>query len=266
MEMNEERKRKERHFHDTLRETQSPTAKPNHRFYYIARSSRDYTRGKLSRYCTNSMALDYGCGDGESSIFMAKAGAQVVGIDISDVSLQNARQSAVNAGVGHTASFMVMDGESLSFTDNTFDLIHIDGVLHHLDVRSAFPELSRILKPGGNIIAREALGHNPFIQLYRRLTPRLRTAWETEHIIKRRDMRLSGDYFCQVNYRFFHLVALAGVPLRKTRGFSTLLKGLDMIDRFLLGLPGLRWQAWQVVIELSEPIKTANNSYDLNSN
>ena len=191
---------------------------------------------------------------------MAKAGAEVVGIDVSEVSLQNARKAAAQAGVSHNTSFISMDAESMAFPDNTFNLIMVSGVLHHLDVRTAFPELSRVLKPDGHIIAGEALGHNPIIQWYRRRTPDLRTAWETEHIIKRSDLLLAGEYFGQVDFRFFHLATLAAVPFRKFPGFHTFLSGLDIVDRLLLSVAGLRWQAWQVIFGLADPIKSAEGS------
>ena len=48
------------------------------------------------------------------------------------------------------------------------------------------------------VIASEGLGHNPLIQLYRNLTPQLRTEWEALHIIKKEQIRLAADYFGRV--------------------------------------------------------------------
>ena len=144
-----------------------------------------------------------------------------------------------------------------------FDVIHISGVLHHVDVNMAFPELRRVLKPGGRVIATEALGHNPLIHLYRKMTPQLRTEWEAKHIIKKEQMELASEYFGEVNYRFFHLATLAFVPIRKVPVLGSLaLTCLEILDRFLLSLPLLRWQAWMIVMELSQPLKTAKDSDD----
>ena len=43
------------------------------------------------------------------------------------------------------------------------------GMLHHLDLSYAFPELRRILSLEGKILAIEALDYNPIIKLYRNI-------------------------------------------------------------------------------------------------
>lgn len=184
-------------------------------------------------------------------------------IDISTVSLANATEFVESNGLSDQILFAAMDAESLGFADNTFDVIHVSGVLHHVDVSQAFPEMRRVLKPGGRVIASEALGHNPLIQLYRKMTPQLRTEWESEHIIKKEQMRLAADYFGRVEYRFFHLVTLASVPIRKVPILGPLsLTCLEVLDRALLRIPLLRWQAWYIVMELSQPLKVAKTPED----
>ena len=260
----ESRKREEQEFHDALRgDPVRQSRAANNKFYAITRSSSDYIEAWLVDHCKGATTLDYGCGEGQLSMLMARAGARVFSIDISTVSLQNAAEQAEQAGLSDRVSFIAMDAESLGFADDTFDVIHVSGVLHHLDVRQAFPELSRILKPGGHVIAGEALGHNPFIQWYRNLTPQLRTAWEAQHIIKREQLRWAAEHFGQVDYRFFHLATLAAVPLRKVPRFrSAALTALEVIDRLLLRIPVLKWQAWIIVMELSQPVKTAKDRVD----
>ena len=260
----ESRKKEEQEFHDALRgDSVSQSTAANNKFYSITRTSTDYVKAWLADHCKSGTTLDYGCGEGQMSLQMARAGARVLSIDISPVSLQNATKLAEKAGLTDKVSFMAMDAESLGFADDTFDVIHVSGVLHHLDVQQAFPELSRVLKPGGHVIASEALGHNPFIQWYRKLTPHLRTAWEAQHIIKREHLRLAGEHFGRADYRFFHLATLAGVPLRGVpRLGQKVLTALEGIDRLLLRIPGLKWQAWIIVLELSQPVKTAEDPQD----
>jgi ubiquinone/menaquinone biosynthesis C-methylase UbiE len=91
-----------------------------------------------------------------------------------------------------------MDGEATAFTDNHFDLIVDTAVLHHVDLQRAYRELARILTPTGEITCIEAPRHNVFIQLYRKLTPHRRTAWETHHILGRREIRMAEKYFNKV--------------------------------------------------------------------
>lgn len=182
---------------------------------------------------------------------MAEAGAEVVGIDISEVSIQNAEREALRKGL--QARFVVMDCEQLDFPDSSFDLINVSGVLHHLDLSKAFPELARVLKPTGSIICVEALAHNPVFQTYRRLTPHLRTEFETEHILRRRDVFKARKFFNRVELRFFHLASLVAVPFRKSRIFEPLLSALEVVDNGLLRMPVIRWWAWQIAFLLSGP-------------
>jgi SAM-dependent methyltransferase len=149
-------------------------------------------------------------------------------------------------------SFRVMDAELLDFEDDTFDLVCGRSILHHLDLTRAYSELGRVLKPSGAAIFVEPLGHNPLINLYRRLTPELRTP--DEHPLMIRDLRFAEESFEVVRARFFHLSGLAAVPFRRAAGFRSLLGALDAIDRALFRLvPATRRYAWQVAIELTRP-------------
>jgi SAM-dependent methyltransferase len=146
-----------------------------------------------------------------------------------------------------------MDAEALEFPDRRFDLIVCAGVLHHLDVARAYPQLARVLAPDGRILCTEPLGYNPAIQLYRRLTPHMRTAWEADHILTRREIDLAGRWFAAIDLTYFHLADLMAYPLRQTRLLTPALGLLGRLDQLLLSVPGLQLMAWQVVMVLSEP-------------
>ncbi len=187
---------------------------------------------------------------------MAKHGAaSAVGIDISEVSIENCRQKANEAGVGDRVTYQAMDAEALEFADQAFDLIIEYGVLHHLDLDKSMSELCRVLTPDGAFIGTETLSHNPLIRRYRRKTPELRTAWEAEHILGRPQFQLISRYFDRVDLVFFHLATLAAVPFRQTALFPYLLAPLRLIDRLLLKIPGVKWQAWQVLFIATGPRK-----------
>ena len=55
---------------------------------------------------------------------------------------------------------------NLPFADGEFDFVCCSGVLHHLDLQQAYPQLARVLKPNGRILCLEAIGHNPIIRLH----------------------------------------------------------------------------------------------------
>jgi len=204
--------------------------------------------------CKGKRVLDYCCGNGEDSIFIAKNGAkEVVGIDISPVSIENCRQRAIEEGVQDIASFFVMDAEKLEFEDRCFDVATEYGALHHLDLELAYGEMQRVLKTDGSAICTEALGHNPFIHVYRKMTPHLRTEWEARHILRKKQLKRAYRYFHEISEHFFHLATLGAVPFRNSAGFETLLGFLERIDNAAVRVPFLKWQAWQVVFIMSRP-------------
>jgi len=250
----ERRKREEADFHDMLRSAslrddpaEYARLTSNKKYYAAAQASMEYYKNWLRQRCAGKRVLDYGCGDGEYSAFLAANGAMVTGVDISDVSVKNARARASAEGLDTRVSFRVMDCERLEFPNDSFDIVCEAGVLHHLDFRLAIGEIARVVKPEGAAICYEALGHNPVIQAYRDRTPHLRTAYEAKHIIRAEELRIAEEYFGKVQSKFFHLCSLLAMPLRNTPAFPAALKVLEKCDDVLLSMPGIKWQAWMVI-------------------
>lgn len=256
--MMEGRQEKERELHDHLRGdlVLDRHYQSNKKFYSINQSNKDYVKRWLSEKCYGKRVLDYCCGNGEFAIWLAEVGAEAYGIDISPVSIRNAQRHADVRSVGDKVRFEVMDAEATNFPENYFDFIVVNGVLHHLDLRNAYKELARILKPEGQAICTEALRHNFFIHLYRKMTPHLRSGWEIKNIMGKQDVDMGNDYFDSVDIlKFFHLATIGAVPFRNLSIFETIRRGLEMVDSVLLKLPVLRWQAWMTIFVLSQPKK-----------
>jgi ubiquinone/menaquinone biosynthesis C-methylase UbiE len=260
----EKRKLEEKQFHDFVRDEKLKSNPEdfdyytsNSKWYSVVRKSEKLAEDWLKKECQGKKVLDYCCGNGAASIRLARSGAaEVVGIDISDVSVENAKRNAKKEGADGKTKFFVMDAENTNFENKSFDIAYEHGVLHHLDLHKAYPELARLLKNDGKCICIEALGHNRLIQRYREKTPHLRTDYETKHILRKKEIELAKKYFNRVEILgFFHLATLGAVPFRKHRIFSVVLPITEALDRILLNLPVLKWQAWQVIFVLSEPIK-----------
>ncbi len=228
---------------------------PNKRFYAINRGPREATRQWLEEHCPGAVALDYCCGLGATSLELARLGATVHGIDISTEELKTAEKTLAEAGYGDRAEFHAMDAENMEFPDDMFDVIVCSGVLHHLDLEHAYPELARVLKPTGQIICIEAQGANPLINLYRKRTPKLRTSWEAEHILTVAQVKQAKPFFEHIDMRFFHLLTILAVPFRKAPFFEALLGALEALDRVILKIPGVQRMAWQMMFFLSAPKK-----------
>lgn len=229
----------------------------NMKYYSIQTSLEDYERDWIASRCRPGVrVLDYACGSGENGLLAARAGATVIGIDISPEGIENARANAVRAGLAHLCTYEVMDGEDLKFPDNSFDIIIVYGALHHVDLHRAMKECTRVLKPSGEMLALEALRHNPIIHAYRKRTPHLRTAWEVDHILGVPEIKQCRQYFESVNTRFFHLFVLFAVPFRKTPLFKPLRKVLDALDHLILRVPFIGRYAWMSATTMTGPKKS----------
>ena len=95
----ETRKQEEARFHDKIRGErlkenirQYENLTSNKKFYSIARKSQKFVNDYLAENCFAKKVLDYCCGNGGEALFLAEKGAQVIGIDISPASIENARR------------------------------------------------------------------------------------------------------------------------------------------------------------------------------
>lgn len=93
--------------------------------------------------------LEIGPGGGGHSCLFKKYGAQVTVADITpERALSATRKLSLMAGP-ESAGFNA-DGENLPFSDNSFDIVYSNGVLHHSEnTDKCIDEVLRVLRPGG---------------------------------------------------------------------------------------------------------------------
>jgi hypothetical protein len=109
-----------------------------------------------------------------------------------------------------------------------------------------------VLRPGGAAVFLEPLAHNPLINLYRRLTPQLRT--EDEHPLTMRDLAAARRHFGTVQIQYFTLLSMGALPAaRAPKLFQRLLNGLDKADRALFRVAPAagRW-AWTAAMVMEK--------------
>ena len=206
----------------------------------------------LTKYCQEKKILEFGCGNGFFSEKLLLLNAQLSFIDISSVAIQNLKNWIKKTG--YKADYFVMDAEKTGFHSDTFDVIFGCGIIHHLDISNAYSEISRLLRKNGHAIFLEPLGHNPFINIYRKITPEMRTLHE--HPLKMKDLQLLKKSFLNVDFQFFSLFTLLAVPFRKKPFFLHLYNFLESIDKAVFEMPFLKRYAWTVLIHVSHPKKS----------
>lgn len=104
--------------------------------------TKDFLNAKL--------VLDAGCGAGLQTNFMARHGALVIGIDLSDAVKAAFKNNSNNENVCIAKSDIL----NAPFKNGTFDYIYCEGVLQHVkDPKEAFYKLVSLLKKDGQIFA-----------------------------------------------------------------------------------------------------------------
>jgi len=247
----EERKKEEAEFHDFSHDDN--TALDNKKFYTTTKLSAEYLQNWLLTHSKDKIFMDYACGNGIEAVKCAKIykAKFVIGIDISPGSIANARKLAEREGVADRCHFFVGDCENTGLPDNCIDTVLCAGVLHHLDLNFVYPELNRIMKPGGRLLAGEALNYNPIIRAYRMRTPEMRTEWEKHHILDLTDVDKAKKHFKIGSVKFWHLTSylaafLKSVPVIQKPALAV----FNLIDRVLTKIPYLQRMAWIFTFEL----------------
>jgi ubiquinone/menaquinone biosynthesis C-methylase UbiE len=173
----------------------------------------------------------------------------IVGLDISEGMLLRAKCRLGKIVHG--------DSQRLPFRDGTFDVVLCRALLHHLpDPRQGIAEMARVLKPGGEIIVSEPIksvvsslprrlvgGGGHFSEVHKDFT-------DTELLTMLREK----FHLCQTRYFGYIAYPLLGFPdifdplkyLPLKRALAFLLIGLD---RVIARVPGIRKQAWGIIIK-----------------
>ena len=201
-----------------------------------------------------TVVLDYGCGAGDFSLLLASRGAQVYGVDISPKLIEQAQASVAGSALnGCAPKFLVADAHHTPFKDSSFDYVFGNGALHHLDLSKAFPEIARVLKPGGKAVFQEPMYYHPALWLVRRLTSKVHTVDERPLLLS--DLEHGRKWFrvCRHREHFLLAVFAAPVHLLGTEFALSVIGGLDRFDGLLMrAFPALRSLAWLTVMELEK--------------
>lgn len=229
--------------------------------YIISKIGKENLKGKK--------ILEIGCGCGETSVYFAKCGANVVATDISQGMVDLAFRVADFNNV--TIEGQSCSADALPFEDNSFDIVYAANVLHHVDIDKTLKEIKRVLKSNsgkgsGIFICWDPIKYNPAINIYRRLAGGVRT--EDEHPIDREYLKKIKTNFLNVNNKGFWLLTnlifvkyyfIDKLNPSKVRYWKRIiddadnLRGmytpLEKIDRGLLTIfPFLKWWCWNMVI------------------
>jgi 2-polyprenyl-3-methyl-5-hydroxy-6-metoxy-1,4-benzoquinol methylase len=204
--------------------------------------------------------LDFACGPGITSAWLADRGAAVTGIDLSPQSTARATEFCRETGGDVTLAqgrprYRFVTGPLESQDDlGTFDRVVGRFALHHVDVVAVAPLLASRLRPGGVAAFLETMDTNPLLRLARRHLigrfgiPRLGTL--DEHPLTRTDLAVLGNSFGELELRVPRMSFLRILDRKvlrfRSRPASRALSAVDdlLLTRFHLG----SWSYHQLLV------------------
>ncbi len=195
--------------------------------------------------------LEFGCGQGWFTKTLADKGAEVWAFDISTEAIYITKNLIENCNLQGKVRLEQMAAENLQYDSNKFDIVVGLAILHHLDIDLTCQEIRRVLKPGGKAYFMEPLGHNPLLNLYRKLTPHLRSTDETPLHFKQ--YNLMKDNFSGFNHEEYYFLSFFALiwhflSLNKLMLFTR--DFLMKIDKLILKVfPRLRKYCWYSILE-----------------
>ena len=234
---------REKEFHNNLQ------SKKEERFENIFYKAIHHLNDDFYKFLENNVSssevLDYGCGVGSSIERVVKYNPKkIIGIDISEVSINKAKNKAKNLGIN--VDYKVDNCEKTKFGNNSFDIVYGTGILHHLKINQCLDEIFRLLKPKGTLVFIEPLGTNPIINLYRKFTPNSRS--KDEHPLINKDFKYIKNKFFQTQIKYYGLLTLIFFPFYRSPSHSKLFKLLTKLDSYLFRFKIFRLFAWSVLI------------------
>jgi SAM-dependent methyltransferase len=189
--------------------------------------------------------LEIGAGSGQDSVVFARRGARVVVTDLSPEAVQLAKQRfrANGVTVEQTAA---MSAEAIAFPSESFDRVYGRGILHHINLEAAAPEIGRILGPEGRAVFVEPLSENPLLEVAREHLPyRHKTRPKGHQGLRYASLRAARRHFSKTSVREFYLTSM----LNRVFGFDVSLRRLERLDDWLLKrVPSFRRLCRYVVV------------------
>jgi SAM-dependent methyltransferase len=175
--------------------------------------------------------LDVGCGPGWTSLFLARAGYDVVGVDISERMIEIARERSIQENT--PAEFLVGDMEDLDPGCSDFDGALFFDCLHHCPAYStALKRVCDLLRHGGHVLLLETTWLHHFSPHARQVS---RDLGVTELGFTRRQLRRA------LQEAGFHAISFHHDPGACYQGFAGFLKaGLRLGCGYLSAYPQVK--------------------------
>ena len=209
--------------------------------------------------------VDIGCGDGSAAVFMAMYGAQVTGLDISEVGIAEAKKTAEVNGVAENCDFLVRTASETGLPTGSVDAIVFKSVLHHL---LKYPgvdiETWRILKPGGKIFFADIVRDNKLYNFFKSIYISLGAETDMGEDVTMADYHRFAERYENFHYERFSLVEgikrVVPARARDTAPARLFVYLAEKADDLLIGLaPGLEKYTLEIVGTMTKPMSATGD-------
>ena len=198
--------------------------------------------------------LELGCGRGWFTKILATMGAEVWTFDISAEAVRETRSMAEKLNFQDKVHVGQMPAEKLTYDSGMFDIVVGNAILHHLDLNTSVKQIRRVLRKGGKASFMEPLGHNPLLNLYRWITPHLRTDDEAPMLIEQ--FTIFEDNFTKFEHEEYYLTALFALLWYIIGVKSQILRTRDFLFRLdeliLKAFPFAKRYCWYSILEFEK--------------
>jgi SAM-dependent methyltransferase len=209
--------------------------------------------------------LDVGCGSGQNAVQLAKLGATVTGIDLSSKEIEIAQRRAQINGVSDRVTLKCSPIEIADMADNTFDIIWVDAVLHHLldELDLTLRRLVGWVRPDGLLVFAEPVNLFEPLRRLRKLAPARTDVTPGERPLVQKEVDSVLHYLDDPKIRYFMLFGRLDQFILTSYSYERsslprkiLSNVIALLDYALLSLPGIRRLAGACVIH-GRPNKAA---------
>lgn len=157
------------------------------RLSYVYKSVEDILKMPLDIDQTSmSKVMEIGCFDGQNSLLFD---GEYTGVDISDKAIEYAKLHYSS----EDREFLVFDAHKLKDLQREYDYIFGNGIIHHCDIPILAKSLSSALAKGGRACFLEPMQGPPWLRLFRKFTPWLRT--DDEMPLNAKTIAIFNEYF-----------------------------------------------------------------------
>ncbi|KAJ1187703.1 hypothetical protein NDU88_004477 [Pleurodeles waltl] len=116
-----------------------------------------YNYLKEKRQPPFALVADVGCGSGQSTRGLAPYFEKVIGVDVSEAQISEAKQNTLDSNI----SYCISTADQLPFEDGSVDLVTSTTAVHWFNFEKFMKEADRVLKPNGCLALHTLSGYIP---------------------------------------------------------------------------------------------------------